>query len=116
MELTQDVLLPVLVAAIVANTVLLLLVVFVGRMGRPERVTSATTRSALQGSVMSNSFVDEAARSTWTPDGASNGGSAGAGLPAAALAQSETSPDTDKPEPEPEAEPEPEPGAEPEPG
>ncbi len=118
MEVTQDVLLPVLVAAIVANSVLLLLVVFVGRMDRPKSVTSATTRTALQGSVMSNSFVDESARSTWTSDGASNGGSEGPALTAAALRQSETSPDTDanvqpEPEPEPEAEREPEPEPEP---
>ena len=76
MEVTQDILLPVLLAAIVANTVILLLVVFVGRVGRHERVTPATTRSVLQGSVMSSSFVDHSARSTWGSDAESKGESA----------------------------------------
>ena len=73
MEVTQDILLPVLLAAIAANTVILLLVVFVGRVGRHERVTPATTRSVIQGSVLSSSFIDHSARSTWTSDGESNG-------------------------------------------
>ncbi len=72
MEVTQDILLPVLLAAIVANTLILLLVVFVGRVGRHERVTPATTRTVLQGSLLSNSFVDHSARSTWSSDGGSN--------------------------------------------
>ena len=59
MEVTQDVLLPVLLAAIVANTVLLLLVVYAGRMSRAKSVTPATTRSVLQSSLMSSSYVDE---------------------------------------------------------
>jgi diguanylate cyclase (GGDEF)-like protein len=77
MEVTQDVLLPVLLAAIVANTVLLLLVVYAGRMGRHKSVTPAATRSVLQGSLMSSSFVDESARSSWASDGDSNNGTAG---------------------------------------
>ena len=76
MEVSQDVLLPVLLAAIVANTVLLLLVVYAGRMSRAKSVTPATTRSALQSSLMSSSYIDESARSTRTSDGASNGGAA----------------------------------------
>ena len=83
MDVTQDILLPVLVAAIIANTVILLLAVFVGRMGRRDRVRSSATRSALQGSMLSTSFVDHSARSTWGP-GESNGSGtteAGAGMP-----------------------------------
>ncbi len=64
MNLTQDILLPVLVAAIFANTVILLLVVFVVR-GRRDRVQPSATRSALRESMMSTSFVDHSARSTW---------------------------------------------------
>lgn len=78
MDVTQDILLPVLVAAIIANTVLLLLVVFVGRVGRGDRVRSSATRSVLQGGMMSSSFVDHSARSTWEPD-ESNGSGASAG-------------------------------------
>ena len=63
MEVSQDVLLPVLLAAIVANTVLLLLVVYAGRMSRAKSVTPATTRSVLQSSLMSSSYIDESARS-----------------------------------------------------
>ena len=127
MEVSQDILLPVLLAAIVANTVLLLLVVYAGRMSRTRNVTPATTRSALQGSLMSSSFVDESARSSWMSDGAANGGAADtagangsrdgdpgdardvAALAAAALAQTDARPATvvhvepqDEPAPEPE--------------
>src|SRR5688572_30844683 len=127
MEVTQDVLLPVLVAAIVANTVLLL-VVYAGRMGRAKSVTPATTRSVLQSSLMSSSFIDESARSIRTSDGASNGGAVDAGgadgsgdgdpvdprdmaaLAAAALAEIEASPETvANVEPEVEPAPQPEP-------
>jgi diguanylate cyclase (GGDEF)-like protein len=128
MEVTQDVLLPVLVAAIVANTVLLLLVVYAGRMGRAKGVTPATTRSVLQSSLMSSSYIDESARSIQTSDGASNGGAVDAGgadgsgdgdpvdphdmaaLAAAALAETEASPETvANVEPEGEPAPQPEP-------
>jgi diguanylate cyclase (GGDEF)-like protein len=127
MEVTQDILLPVLLAAIVANTVILLLVVFVGRVGRHERVTPATTRSVLQGSVMSSSFVDHSARTTWGSDGGSNDESAETadtdgdrnGYPApnrgsddhAGTAQAETD---DSADPDAEVEPEGEPTPEPE--
>ncbi len=128
MEVTQDILLPVLLAAIVANTVLLVLVVYAGRMSRTKNASPATTRSVLQSSLMSSSFVDESGRSTWTSDGASNGGAADsagpegsrdgdrsdprdmAALPAAALVETEASPDTDasiEPKGEPASEPAP---------
>ncbi len=64
MNVTQDILLPVLVAAIFANTLILLLVVFAVR-GRRGRVQPSVTRSALREGMMSTSFVDHSARSSW---------------------------------------------------
>ena len=55
MEVTQEILLPVLLAAIVVNTVILVLVV--ARRRAPER-DRPSTRSALEGSFMSTSYVD----------------------------------------------------------
>jgi len=133
MEVSQDVLLPVLLAAIVANTVLLLLVVYAGRMSRAKSVTPAVTRSVLQSSLMSSSYIDEAARSTRVSDEVSNGGAAdaaeavgsgdgdpvdphdSAALAAAALVETEASPDTVA-DVEPEGEPAGEPAEEPAPG
>ncbi len=63
MQITQDILLPVLLAAIVANTVILVLLVVLTRFGRGERMT--TTRSIMEGSMLSTSFVDRSARSSW---------------------------------------------------
>lgn len=68
MEVTQDILLPVLLAAILANTVILLLVVVVMR-GRRQRVGQSATRSALQGSLMSTSFVDRSGSAAWPSNG-----------------------------------------------
>lgn len=67
MDVTQEIVLPVLIAAIVANTVILVLVVVVMRFGRRDRVSS--TRSALEGSLMSSSFVDQTGRSSWRSAG-----------------------------------------------
>lgn len=74
MELTQEILLPVLLAAIVANTVILLLVVVAARHYRRDGVEPGATRSALQGSLMSTSYIDRSGPSPWS----SNGESAGA--------------------------------------
>ena len=64
MQITQDILLPVLLAAIVANTVILVLLVVLTRFGRGDhRMT--TTRSIMEGSMLSTSFVDRSARSSW---------------------------------------------------
>jgi len=63
MQITQDILLPVLLAAIVANTVILVLLVVLTRFGRSDRMT--TTRSIMEGSMLSSSFVDRSARSSW---------------------------------------------------
>jgi diguanylate cyclase (GGDEF)-like protein len=63
MQITQDILLPVLLAAIVANTVILVLLVVLTRFGRSDRMT--TTRSIMEGSMLSTSFVDRSARSSW---------------------------------------------------
>ena len=68
MEVTQDILLPVLLAAILANTVILLLVVIVMR-GRRQRVGQSATRAALQGSLMSTSFVDRSGSAAWPSNG-----------------------------------------------
>ena len=58
MEVTQDIVLPVLFVAIIANTVLLALVVIAARNGRRDRVGESATRSSLQCSLQSTSFVD----------------------------------------------------------
>lgn len=76
MEVTQGILLPVLLAAILANTVILLLVVVVTRVGRRDRVRHSATRSALQGSMLSTSFVDRTGSSSWPSNGDSNAGQA----------------------------------------
>lgn len=73
MELTQEILLPVLLAAIVANTVILMLVVVAARLGRRERVGPAATRSVLQGSLMSTSYIDRSGPSPWSGNGESAG-------------------------------------------
>jgi diguanylate cyclase (GGDEF)-like protein len=69
MELTQEILLPVLLAAIVANTVILLLVIVASRHYRRDSVGSAATRSVLQGSLMSTSYVDRSGPSPWSSNG-----------------------------------------------
>jgi diguanylate cyclase (GGDEF)-like protein len=69
MELAQGILLPVLVAAVVANTVLLLLIVVVTR--RRAQVSQATTQSALQGSLLSTSYVDHSAEAFLSSGGES---------------------------------------------
>ena len=74
MELTQEILLPVLLAAIVANTVILLLVVVAARVNRREKIVGpAATRSALQGSLMSTSYIDRSGPSPWSGNGESAG-------------------------------------------
>jgi diguanylate cyclase (GGDEF)-like protein len=75
MEVTQEIVLPVLLAAIVANAVILVLVVVATRVGRRDRMSS--TRSALQGSLLSSSFVDQPSRSAWRTQGEPNGDSNG---------------------------------------
>ena len=82
MELTQEILLPVLLAAIVANTVILLLVVVAARHYRRDGVEPGATRSVLQGSLMSTSYIDRSGPSPWS----SNGESAGAAEAAEAAA------------------------------
>jgi diguanylate cyclase (GGDEF)-like protein len=69
MELTQEILLPVLLAAIVANTVILVLVVLAARLSRRDRVSPGATRSVLQGSLMSTSYVDRSGSSPWMTNG-----------------------------------------------
>lgn len=71
MELTQEILLPVLLAAIVANTVILLLVVVAARHYRRDGVEPGATRSVLQGSLMSTSYIDRSGPSPWASNGES---------------------------------------------
>ncbi len=74
MAVTQEILLPVLLAAIVANTVILLLVVVAARMNRRHNVGPAATRSVLQGSLMSTSYIDRSSSSPWSTNGDIAGG------------------------------------------
>ena len=73
MEVTKEILLPVLVAAIAANTLILALMVVVARLNRRHSVGPAATRSALQGSLMSTSYIDRSGASPWSSDGESAG-------------------------------------------
>jgi len=72
MEVTQEILLPALLAAIVANTVILLLVIVTAR--RRDGVSPAATRSVLQGSLMSTSYIDRSGPSPWSTNGEIDGG------------------------------------------
>lgn len=71
MELTQEILLPVLLAAIFANTVILVLVVVAARHYRSDGVEPGATRSVLQGSLMSTSYIDRTGSSAWPGNGES---------------------------------------------
>lgn len=73
MEVTQEILLPVLLAAIVANAVILGLVLVAARLNRRTEVGPAA-RSALQGSLMSTSYIDRSGPSAWSSNGESAGG------------------------------------------
>ena len=102
MQLTQDILLPVLLAAILANTVILLLVVVTMR-NRRHRVGHSATRSALQGSMLSTSFVDRTGSSAWPSNGGLNGTAAEAEADAAdadAEPRADAFPDRALPEPD----------------
>lgn len=66
MEVTQDILLPVLLAAIVVNTAILLAVVVAIRgSGRRRRLGHESPEPTFAGSLLSSSFTDRSARSTW---------------------------------------------------
>jgi len=66
MEVTQGILLPVLLAAIVVNTAILVaVVVAIKTSGRGDRLARNGSDPTFTGSVMSSSFVDHSARSTW---------------------------------------------------
>ncbi|HUP54783.1 MAG TPA: diguanylate cyclase [Methylomirabilota bacterium] len=103
MELTQDILLPVLLAAILANTVILLLVVVATR-SRRQRVGHSATRSAIQGSMLSTSFVDRTGSSTWSSNGEVNGAATeavdGATDPDTEAQAEDAFPDRAEPEPD----------------
>lgn len=65
MELTREVLLPLLLAAIVINTVIIAIVVAVGRMGRARRTPSVVSGVSTGDRVLSTSYVDRTARAAW---------------------------------------------------
>jgi diguanylate cyclase (GGDEF)-like protein len=132
MEVTQEILLPVLLAAIVANTVILLLVVVAARINRREKIVGpAATRSALQGSLMSTSYIDRSGPSPWSSNGEAMGAAddaatetdgdpvdaydvEGQGATASAEAETAAGAASDQLESGYDTEPEPEPGPEPE--
>lgn len=58
MELTQDLLLPVLLAAIVANTAILALLVAARRLGRGHRVAAVAGRTAVIDGASSTSYAE----------------------------------------------------------
>ncbi|MEX2184363.1 MAG: GGDEF domain-containing protein [Chloroflexota bacterium] len=65
MDLTQDVLLPLLLAAIVINTVIIAAVLAVGRMNRSKRMAPAGPAASEVERTLSTSYVDRSARATW---------------------------------------------------
>lgn len=67
MEVTQEILLPILLAAIGANTAILVLVVIATRFGRRGRPARTGSDPVFEGSLLSTSFVDHSARSAWRP-------------------------------------------------
>jgi diguanylate cyclase (GGDEF)-like protein len=87
MEVTQDILLPVLLAAIVANTTLLVLVVAATRAGRRSQPTRSGSDPVFEGSMLSTSFVDRTAQSTWEGRGGATGDDAAAEPEAADAAE-----------------------------
>lgn len=74
MEVTQDVLLPILFAAVIANAILLVLVVIVRTAPRRARVAAGGARMTVDRSLLSTSYVDRSAPATWEAGGASSSG------------------------------------------
>lgn len=70
MELTQDLLLPILLAAIVANTAILALLVAARRLGRGHRVAAVAGRTAVIDRASSTSYAEYGARAAWPTDDA----------------------------------------------
>jgi diguanylate cyclase (GGDEF)-like protein len=67
MELSQDVLLPILIATIVANAAIILILLASGRLGRRKTVAVAGTQApSYESSVMTTSYSDRSAASIWS--------------------------------------------------
>lgn len=68
MELSQEVLLPILLAAIVVNAAIVVILLASGRVGRSKRVAAIGDRgSSFEGALMSTSYSDRSAAATWPP-------------------------------------------------
>jgi len=71
MELTQDVLLPILIVTIIANAAIILILLASGRLGRRKSgATAGNQMPAFEQGAMSTSYSDRTAASTW-PESAS---------------------------------------------
>lgn len=69
MELTREVLLPLLLAAIVINTVIIAIVIAVGRMGRSRRVATSVPDVTAGDRALSTANVERSARASWPSTG-----------------------------------------------
>ncbi len=66
MDLSQDLLLPILLAAIIVNAAIIAILLVSGRVGRHKRVATAADHGAsFEGSLMSTSFSDRSASPAW---------------------------------------------------
>jgi diguanylate cyclase (GGDEF)-like protein len=66
MELTQDVLLPVLILTIVANAAIIVILLASGRLGRRKSVTAAVDQGpAFDQGIMTTSYNDRTASASW---------------------------------------------------
>ena len=74
MEVTQDVLLPILFAAVIANAVLLVLVVIVRTAPRRARAEAGGAGMAMDRSLLSTSYVDRSTAAMWEAGDASSSG------------------------------------------
>ncbi|CAN5453615.1 hypothetical protein BH20CHL7_BH20CHL7_12200 [soil metagenome] len=65
MDLTQDVLLPLLLAAIVINTVIIAAVLAVGRMNRSKRMAPARPAASAVERTLATSYLDRSTHAAW---------------------------------------------------
>jgi diguanylate cyclase (GGDEF)-like protein len=71
MELTQDLLLPILILTIVANAVIVVILLASGRLGRRKTVAAANQGPAFEQGMMSTSYSDRTAANSWPSTSAS---------------------------------------------
>lgn len=75
MELSQDVLLPILIVTIVANVAIVTVLMASGRIGHDKRVASTAHASGFEHTIMSSSYADDPVPSAWpAPDPEVDGG------------------------------------------